>query len=342
MTELDTSGWGEFVLGDIAEVIKGRRLRKQDMTDGDYPHIGASSMNNGITRTLGNEDQLFDSHCLTVAYDGSIGESFYQYAPFWASDAVNVVRVREDISRFSYFFLASVLRKIGKGYTYKNKWTSAKMKAEVIKLPITNAGEPDWDFMDSYMSQTMDRVTERVQTLQRVQLQNQVLDASDWGEFKVGDLFEKLERGRVKSVSALDDGDIPYIGAVVSNNGQSRSVTVDDSLIFEGNAIVLIQTGQGGIGLNTYQKEPFAAHANVAVGYNQRMNELSGLFVVSCLNQSVNVFSYDYSTGRNLKKETVKLPITDTGEPDWDFMESYMMRMMDQVSNRAQKLKDMV
>lgn len=342
MTELDTSDWGEFVLGDIAEVTKGRRLRKQDMTDGEHLYVGASASNNGITRYIANDEYLNKPHCLTVCYNGSVGETFYQAQQFWASDDVNIVRVRQGIGEYAYQFLATLLRRRGKEYGFTHKWTSAKMKAETIKLPVTAAGEPDWDFMDSYMSQTMDRVTERVQTLQRVQLQNQVLDTSGWGEFKVGDLFEKLERGRVKSVSALDDGDIPYIGAVVSNNGHSRSVTVDDSLIFEGNAIVLIQTGQGGIGLNTYQKEPFAAHANVAVGYNQHMNELSGLFVVSCLNQSVNVFRYDYSTGRNLKKETVKLPTTAAGEPDWDFMESYMSQTMDQVSNRAQKLKKMV
>ena len=77
---------------------KGTRLTKTQMLEGDIAFIGASAMNNGITARIANKEHVFNAGAITVCYNGSVGESFYQTEPFWASDDVNVLIPKENMS----------------------------------------------------------------------------------------------------------------------------------------------------------------------------------------------------------------------------------------------------
>ena len=88
---LDISNWQGVPISHLFQVVKGSRLTKKDMKDGEIPFIGASSANNGITAYIANDSELHPANTITVAYNGSVGESFYQEIPFWASDDINVL-----------------------------------------------------------------------------------------------------------------------------------------------------------------------------------------------------------------------------------------------------------
>ena len=47
MAKVDTSGWREFSIGSIFNVVKGKRLTKANMLPGEIRFIGSSAMNNG-------------------------------------------------------------------------------------------------------------------------------------------------------------------------------------------------------------------------------------------------------------------------------------------------------
>ena len=87
--------WTAFRLGDLFVISKGTRLTKAQMIPGEINYIGASSMNNGVTARIGNTDHLFPAGMITVCYNGSVGESFYQPESFWASDDVNVLAAKD-------------------------------------------------------------------------------------------------------------------------------------------------------------------------------------------------------------------------------------------------------
>lgn len=153
---VDTSAWKAFKVGDLFDVQKGKRLTKADMVDGNYPFVGASAVSNGVTAFVGNDAYLHDGHCLTVCYNGSVGETFLQKEPFWASDDVNVLRLfDESVSDFALMFVAPCIRSLRRNYGYTNKWTSAKMAEDVILLPATPDGAPDWAYMERYMQDVM-------------------------------------------------------------------------------------------------------------------------------------------------------------------------------------------
>lgn len=146
----DPQAWPLFALEDLFTVKKGRRVTKAQRVPGTTRFIGASEKNNGIT-DMCDLEPMFDSHCLTVPYNGSVGFAFYQDRPFCASDDVQVLIPKEDVTRWALLFVATIIRVEKTRFSYGYKWNMARMKKTSIRLPADAAGEPDWDYMDSVM-----------------------------------------------------------------------------------------------------------------------------------------------------------------------------------------------
>lgn len=147
----DTTYWKEFIMEELFEIVKGKRLTKLNMREGKINYIGATSFNNGITAKISNDKYIHSAGKITVCYNGSIGQTFYQDEPFWATDDVNVLYPKFKMSRFIALFLCPIISKIGSNYAYIDKWTANKMRTSKILLPSTPAGEPDWRYMEMYM-----------------------------------------------------------------------------------------------------------------------------------------------------------------------------------------------
>ena len=143
--------WQNFKIDQLFDINKGHRLTKANMIPGKINYIGASADNNGVTHHIGNKDYIFNAGSITVTYNGSVGQVFYQNEPFWATDDVNVLILKEDRSVNVKLFLMSCLRRSGKRYGFTDKWTVSKMKEDVIKLPVDSTGHPDWGYMNNYV-----------------------------------------------------------------------------------------------------------------------------------------------------------------------------------------------
>jgi hypothetical protein len=91
---------------------------------------------------------LFPENCITVNYNGSVGEAFYQSEPFWPSDDVNILYARDwwSLDPTLAMFIITVIKANKYKFDYGRKWTVEKMKDSTLLLPSKN-GEPDWDAM---------------------------------------------------------------------------------------------------------------------------------------------------------------------------------------------------
>lgn len=160
---IDMSSWRSFAIGNLFEILKGTRLTKADMIPGDINFIGASAMNNGITHRIGNEEAIHPGHVITVNYNGSIGAAFWQEERFWASDDVNILRPRfSPMSRETAMFFLPLLRKAGMGHDFKDKWKKEDMERDKIPLPADPSGNPDYAFMERYMTNVLKRMDTRL------------------------------------------------------------------------------------------------------------------------------------------------------------------------------------
>jgi hypothetical protein len=148
---VDTSKWKEFNMGDVFTFSKGKRLTKLDMVNGKLNYIGAVSGNNGIRQSI-DANPTHKGNCITVNYNGSVGEAFYQKDDFWASDDVNVLHLKERVlTRNIGLFLCTIIKTNKYKFGYGRKWTLEKMKESTLLLPVNESGLIDWDFMETYI-----------------------------------------------------------------------------------------------------------------------------------------------------------------------------------------------
>lgn len=135
---LGVESWKEFVVGDYFEVKKGKRLTSEDQTEGNTLYIGAIDSNNGVANKIGQEP-IHEGNTISLSYNGSVGEAFYQPEPFWATDDVNVLYFRPEngvqFNKYIALFVCAVLRQEKYRYSYGRKWVLENMKTTVIKLP---------------------------------------------------------------------------------------------------------------------------------------------------------------------------------------------------------------
>ena len=89
---------------------------------------------------------------ISLAYDGTVGEMFYQKHPFFASEKIVTIDiVGYDLNVYIAFFLIGVLKQEVFRYSYGRKWTvEEQLKNTVIKLPAKD-GRPDFEFMEKYI-----------------------------------------------------------------------------------------------------------------------------------------------------------------------------------------------
>ena len=147
---LNSSLWKAFTYKQLFHIVKGKRLTKANMKTGDINYIGATAFNNGIRETIGNTEHLHTPNTITVCYNGSIGESFFQTEPYWATDDVNILYPLFSINKYIALFFTTLIRKEGQRFGYNNKWTKEVMEKTVIKLP-TKEDKPDYSFMENYV-----------------------------------------------------------------------------------------------------------------------------------------------------------------------------------------------
>lgn len=155
---LDISSWKLFQLSELFNVQKGKRLTKADMKDGKIRFIGASAINNGITAYISNDEHLHPQNTITLSYNGSIGEAFYQDEMFWASDDVNVLYPKFEMNREMAFFIIPLLKTAGKRYAFIDKWKKEDMEKSKIPLPVDKDGNPDYKYMENYIVNKFDMI----------------------------------------------------------------------------------------------------------------------------------------------------------------------------------------
>ena len=150
VAEVDTSSWKWFELQNIFTVKKGKRLTKADMIPGNVPFIGAIDKTNGYREFIG-QDPIHKENTITVNYNGSVGEAFFQPKPFNASDDVNVLYPKFSLNPYVALFIATVIKMERYRFNYGRKWHMERMKMSEIKLPADKKGNPDYQFMENYI-----------------------------------------------------------------------------------------------------------------------------------------------------------------------------------------------
>ena len=178
------------------------------------------------------------------------------------------------------------------------------------------------------------------------------IDTSQWGEFKLDDLFELMGSKQVKSQHNLIETDkengIPFVVQSNQNNMvkcyvTKESLTDNNENIYSGNVLVLGVVTP----VASYQAEDFGASQSIILK-SDKLNPLRGQFLVSVI-RSVIESKYNYSNIPGIQKykqDVIPLPLKFSADPsnydqtdiDWDYMETVMSRVTTHAKERLASL----
>lgn len=319
------------------DIKKGKRLTKAAMKPGNVSFIGSSASNHGITAKIANDSCLHPENTITVSYNGSVGEVFYQTEKFWASDDINVLYSKHVLNEPIALYYCAVIRKCGKKYGYAYKWTKEFMEQDCIPLPITKAGEIDFAFMESRIREMEEsRIREmeaylKVAGFEDCELTEEEretltsLKSKHFCDFEIKKLFE-INTGRDIIIGRVFKGSIPLISHQHDNNGISKRISkLEGRRLFDHNKTISL--ADRGVFYATTQIEDFhiGTRVKALIFKNGDQSENIRLFIITAINK-LQVFFTDYLVNATdkLPHLKIKLPVTSTGSIDYKFMETYI------------------
>ncbi|MDY6155343.1 MAG: restriction endonuclease subunit S, partial [Agathobacter sp.] len=219
---IDTSSWKEFHLYDIFDINMGNKMDRGKMSDGTIAFVGRTANNNGINARVGKvvdhekygTVEPYEKGCITLALGGSIGSCFIQEEPFYTSQNVAVLISKTNQSDYALRFITSVITHSvlhGKYEAFTEELNKHIKTDFVISLPATSDGQPDWDYMESYMKAVMEESEKSLESLRKADNTKHLIDVSGWGEFKLSNLFtKKTMKGYPKKAESYEEVENGY------------------------------------------------------------------------------------------------------------------------------------
>lgn len=167
--KLDAAAWKTFAFEEIFVIERGASgIYQNDLKNGKFPYVSASAANNGSSHFISSKNR--SGNLLSLAYDGSVGETFYQPFDWFASEKVVSLELKNhEMNKHIALFIATVIRNQKERFSYSYKWSvGRRMLKSRILLPMAPDGQPDYAFMEGYMRQMEARLVGRYMDRWRV------------------------------------------------------------------------------------------------------------------------------------------------------------------------------
>lgn len=148
------------------------------------------------------------------------------------------------------------------------------------------------------------------------------LKNAQWGQIRLADIFDEIPRGKVSDLKNVADGKTIIIAASGANEG--FSCFSNDEPISK-NAMTI---SFNGVGTGTAFVHNYLFNLNSDCGLVKPKENISLYalrFIAVSINQNKNKFNYGYKANESrILRQTVLLPISDNGQPDYAFMEEFI------------------
>lgn len=167
------------------------------------------------------------------------------------------------------------------------------------------------------------------------------ININTWKEFNIIDLFEiKLSSDDLQP-GKLVDGNIPLVSSGKTNNGIVMYIEEQkEATLYNENTITIDMFGKA-----FYQSKRYYAVSHGRVNIlipKYKLTKNIGMFLVSVFEKSFEE-KYSFTTmcsSTLLKREKIKLPSDNKGNPDWELMEKYMENIKEQVNKSLSSLNN--
>lgn len=345
MPKVDTKAWKSFRLGDLfGRACHGVWVNPKllDVSDDGLHIVSASTGDNGLSASLyvGADDKhVIPAHVITWGKQSPF--FVYQVEPTISGQGVYYYNVGFLTERTVLFLCAVMQSQIAERYNYQDCLIGERCDDEVVSLPATPDGQPDWVYMDAYMSEVLKKEEVFAEHLASLTAEavadGHKLDTSGWKAFRIEELFE-IRKGRRLTKAAQIEGDTAFIGATMFNNGVTAFIG-NNEYVFPGHCLSVCYNGA--VGVTFFQKDDFWASDDVNALYSKTaVSDLCLMFMAPLIEQvGKQNFAYvDKWTQELMAVSEIYLPVTSDGQPDWAWMEQYMQQQMDKAEALVEHL----
>lgn len=340
MGKIDTSEWKEFRVGDLFDIhpTKAYKCTNAELLDGGGTNVVVNSAyDNGIggTSTFSPTE---NGNMITFSDTVDANTIFYQESPFVGYPHVQglypVGKYQNAWARGSLQYFVTVFREraLAVGFDYGNKFRRDIAANLFVKLPSTTNGAPDWAYMESYMANLETKVADSLTLLQAVKdAEKKKVDTREWGEFRVGELFDAALSKDDIQPKVIVEGNTPLVSSGKENNGIIAFIDNKNARLWEANTLTVDMFGKV-----FYQEQPYYAvsHGRVNILMPRMPMTKHSMQFIGCAIERVTTDKYAFSemcTGTKLLKDVIMLPKGKTGQPDWAYMEEYMRKVEERV-----------
>lgn len=366
---VDTSQWGEFVIGELFELTGIKQVKSQHhvVEDPDgIPFVVQSNKNNMVKMKadkqwlLDNDEPIVEGNAIVLGV--TLPVVSYQPYEFGASQVITARS--EHLNELRGLFIASVINSfVIPKYSYVYKPGIQKYKQDVIPLPLKpsadlsnySQADIDWNYMETVMSRVTTRAKEHLANLpEPTDKKKTPVDTSSWGEFDIIALFgiintKSIRQSDVQDQLQSNNGSTPYITASDKNNAILSYIDCPQEWIDEGNCIFI----GGKTTTVTYQQHDFCSNDshNLALYLKneQARTKYIQLYLASILKKAFAKYHWgDALSKAKIKAETIKLPLKPFADPsnytqediDWDYMGRFMQAIEEKAHERVASLKE--
>ncbi len=359
---MDTKKWKWFSISNLFdEPYKGLAYNAQDLTPCDSKNPNAiryvtrTDTNNGLKSFVINEGFVEYEKGNAITIGDTTSTVYYQTSDFICGDHIVILRSK-FLNEIRGIFIASLLNRERYRYNYGRAFKKELIYATKIKLPVDFNGNPDWQWIENYVKQTLvSKLPQKVKSVwqkefDKTPLSNKKLqlNTESWRWFRYDEIFEICKGFYNKKPEENSKGDIPFIGATDSNNGitsfhdletiEKSSKTGDlpnaplEEKLFQANCITV--SNNGSVGYAFYQRNEFTCTHDVNPLYlNKKRKVALNVYIAMFLNTLIEQERFRWAYGRKwrpvrMPSSLIKLPAVKTAtgeyEPDWQWMEDYI------------------
>lgn len=339
MAKIDAKGWKPFIVGELFDIHPTKVYKMtnaQLMDDGDNPVVVNSSYNNGIG---GYSSQVVTEKGGMITFSDTTTADAIFYQP---NDFVGYPHVQGMYPKGAYaanwkepqlLFFVAAFRKAAviRGFDYAYKFTREIASCMEVPLPVDAFGEPNWAYMDEYMSAVVKESETSLENLRQADGDKHALNIDGWRRFHLYDesLFDidmgtKLDRVKMTQASP----DVNFVGRANTNNGITAQVdSIAGITPYEAGNMTLSLGGEY-LGSCFVQPERFYTSQNVVV-LIPRWDMPFGVkqFIATMVFRESRLYykAFIDELNRHIKTDfSFYLPVDAAGKPNWAYMDEYM------------------
>lgn len=309
-----------------------------DECDKDDPEsirfVSRTEKNNGVSAYVRIIEDLKPNpgHTISVATSGSVLSSFYQPDEYYSGRDLYYLLPKRKMSVKHMLFYAYCLKQ--NKYKYNYGRAANRTLGDILipkKIPNTFLNTAKKKILPPSDKKVLDKSIP--------------LTTKKWKSFSYGGkggLFEVRGGYYNKKPDHTEVGDIPFIGASEFKNGVTEYYSLYDiessgrdektleseleQKLFKGNCITIANNGAS-VCNAFYQTKEFSCSHDINILYlkNGKWSKYTAMFVCTI----IYLEKYRWAYGRKWRPtrmvdSKIRLPATNSGKPDWKYMENYI------------------